>query len=398
MNKRIYLDYSATTPVEPRVMEAIAPYFSDVFGNPNSQHFYGREAMKGITIARKQVASAINAASATEIYFTSGGTESDNWAIKGVAEEYRHKGNHIITSAIEHPAVLNTLKSLEAKGYDVTYLPVDSDGLISLDDLRNAITDKTILITIMFANNEIGTVMPVAEIGAIAHERGVIFHTDAVQAGGSVPIDVQAMNIDLLSMSGHKIYAPKGIGAVYKSNRLKIAKFMNGGEQERGQRAGTLNSVGIVGLGAAIELAVSEMDKNTKHMRELRDYFVESVESRIDNVYYNGTRDVNKRLSGNANFSFEFIEGESLLLRLDLAGIAVSSGSACSSGSLEPSHVLLATGRAIELAHGSIRFSIGKLTTREDIDYTVDTLVSAVNALRELSPLFKEYKGDKIYV
>lgn len=396
--KKIYLDHAATTPVDECVMQRILPYFTDVFGNASSQHSHGREANKGVDAARRQVAQAINAKSASEIYFTSGGTESDNWAIKGVAEHYSNKGKHIITSSVEHPAVTNSLKALEKRGYEVTYLPVDGNGSISVADLEKAIRSDTILITIMSANNEIGTVMPIKEIGAAAHKHGVIFHTDAVQAIGAVPIDVQAMNIDLLSLSGHKIYAPKGIGALYKSNRLALGKFMNGGEQERAQRAGTHNTAGIVGLGAAIEIAVRDMVKNNHYISSLRDYFVSEVEKRLDRVYYNGSRNNANRLPSNANFSFEFIEGESLLLRLDLAGISVSSGSACSSGSLEPSHVLLATGRAIELAHGSLRFSFGKHNTIDEVNYTLDILTDTVKSLRELSPLFNQFKGDKHYV
>lgn len=395
---KIYLDHAATTPVDECVMQQILPYFTDIFGNASSQHSHGRDANKGVDNARRQVAKAINANSPSEIYFTSGGTESDNWAIKGVAELYANKGKHIITSSVEHPAVTNSLKALEKRGFEVTYLPVNSDGMINVIELEAAIRKDTILITIMYANNEIGTIMPIKQIGAIARKHGVIFHTDAVQAIGAIPIDVQDMNIDLLSMSGHKIYAPKGIGALYKSNRLALGKFMNGGEQERAQRAGTHNTTGIVGLGAAIEIAVRDMDKNNQYIASLRDYFVTEVEKRLDNIYYNGSRNKADRLPSNANFSFEFIEGESLLLRLDLAGISVSSGSACSSGSLEPSHVLLATGRAIELAHGSLRFSFGKHNTKQEIDYTIDTLVETVKSLRELSPLFNQYKGDKHYV
>lgn len=396
--KKIYLDHAATTPVDECVMQQMLPYFTEIYGNASSQHSHGREANKGVDAARRQVAQAINAKSASEIYFTSGGTESDNWAIKGVAEHYSNKGKHIITGSVEHPAVINSLRALEKHGYEVTYLPVDSNGSISVTDLENAIRSDTILITVMSANNEIGTVMPIKEIGAIAHKHGVIFHTDAVQAIGAVPIDVQAMNIDLLSLSGHKIYAPKGIGALYKSNRIALGKFMNGGEQERAQRAGTHNTAGIVGLGAAIEIAVRDMDKNNRYISSLRDYFVSEVEKRLDHVYYNGPRNNDDRLASNANFSFEFIEGESLLLRLDLAGISVSSGSACSSGSLEPSHVLLATGRAIELAHGSLRFSFGKHNSIEEINYTLDILTDTVKSLRELSPLFNQFKGDKHYV
>ncbi len=394
---RIYFDHSATTPTSEEVVKEMLPFFTDIYGNGSSQHSHGREAGKYIDIARRQVADAIGA-KASEIYFTSGGTESDNWAIRGVLSGYKAKGKHIITTCIEHPAMIKTLESLQKNGLaEVTFLGVDSEGFICLEELKNAIRPDTILISVMTANNEIGTIQDIKEIGAIAKANNIIFHTDAVQAIGNVKIDVKEMNIDLLSMSAHKFYGPKGIGVLYRRNGIKLGSYMTGGEQERNMRAGTLNTPGIVGMGKAIEIATRDIEKNNKYVSELRDYFVAQVESKIDNVYYNGTKS-NKRLASNANFSFEFIEGESLLLRLDLAGISVSSGSACSSGSLEPSYVLLATGRAIELAHGSLRFSFGKNNTKQEIDYCVQNLVKIVQDLRELSPLFLIKKGENKYV
>lgn len=394
---RIYFDHSATTPTSEEVVKEMLPFFTDIYGNGSSQHSHGREAGKYIDIARRQVADAIGAKPG-EIYFTSGGTESDNWAIRGVLSGYKAKGKHIITTCIEHPAMIKTLESLQKNGLaEVTFLGVDSEGFICLEELKNAIRPDTILISVMTANNEIGTIQDIKEIGAIAKANNIIFHTDAVQAIGNVKIDVKEMNIDLLSMSAHKFYGPKGIGVLYRRNGIKLGSYMTGGEQERNMRAGTLNTPAIVGMGKAIEIATRDIEKNNKYVSELRDYFVAQVESKIDNVYYNGTKS-NKRLASNANFSFEFIEGESLLLRLDLAGISVSSGSACSSGSLEPSYVLLATGRAIELAHGSLRFSFGKNNTMQEIDYCVQNLVKIVQDLRELSPLFLIKKGENKYV
>lgn len=394
---RIYFDHSATTPTSEEVVKEMLPFFTDIYGNGSSQHSHGREAGKYIDIARRQVADAIGAKPG-EIYFTSGGTESDNWAIRGVLSGYKAKGKHIITTCIEHPAMIKTLESLQKNGLaEVTFLGVDSEGFICLEELKNAIRPDTILISVMTANNEIGTIQDIKEIGAIAKANNIIFHTDAVQAIGNVKIDVKEMNIDLLSMSAHKFYGPKGIGVLYRRNGIKLGSYMTGGEQERNMRAGTLNTPAIVGMGKAIEIATRDIDKNNKYVSELRDYFVAQVESKINNVYYNGTKS-NKRLASNANFSFEFIEGESLLLRLDLAGISVSSGSACSSGSLEPSYVLLATGRAIELAHGSLRFSFGKNNTKQEIDYCVQNLVKIVQDLRELSPLFLIKKGENKYV
>lgn len=394
---RIYLDNSATTFTDPEVLEEMLPYFTEVYGNGSSQHFFGRDALKAIDNAREKVARAINC-KPNEIYFTSGGTESDNWAIKGIARAHRKKGKHIITSVIEHPAVIKTCEALEREGFEVTYVKVDSEGFVSPADIEAAIREDTILISIMTANNEMGTIQPIREIGAIAKAHRIPFHTDAVQAIGNVPIDVVADNIDMLSMSAHKFYGPKGVGVLYKRNGIKIDRFMDGGEQERNMRASTLNTPGIVGLGKAIEMAVADMDKHNAHIASLRDEFVRQVTERIPEVKLNGAKDFSKRLASNANFSFKYIEGESILMRLDLAGIAVSSGSACSSGSLEPSYVLLSLGVPIELAHGSIRFSFGKNNTMEEVNYTVDKLEETVRFLRELSPLFKFVQGEQKYV
>lgn len=395
--KSIYLDNSATTYTDSEVLKEMLPYFGEIYGNASSQHFFGRDALKAVDRARQQVAKAIGC-NPNEIYFTSGGTESDNWAIKGMALAHQDKGKHIITSCIEHPAVIKTCKALEKQGFEVTYLKVDNEGFISLDELEKAIRKDTILISIMTANNEVGTLQPIRQIGEIAHKHGVVFHTDAVQAVGNVPINVVEDNIDMLSMSGHKFYGPKGVGVLYKRNGLRIGRFMDGGEQERNMRASTINTPAIVGLGKAIEMAVENMQKNNEHIRQVRDYFVKEVQSRISDIYFNGPKDMSKRLSGNANFSFEFIEGESILMLLDMAGIAVSSGSACSSGSLEPSYVLLSIGVPIEVAHGTIRFSFGKSNTMEEAKYTVEKLVETVNRLREMSPLFKTVKGEEKYV
>lgn len=397
MERRIYLDNSATTYTDKEVLQKMLPYFSEVYGNGSSQHFFGREALVAIDEAREKVAKAIGA-KPTEIYFTSGGTESDNWAIKGAAHALREKGNHIITTAIEHPAVIKTCQALEKEGFEVTYLPVDSEGFVTAEQVEKAITDKTILISVMTANNEIGTIEPIREIGAVAKAHKILFHTDAVQAVGNVPIDVVKDNIDMLSMSAHKFYGPKGVGVLYKRNGVKIGRFMDGGEQERNMRASTLNTPGIVGLGAAIEIAVRDMEKNNKHVAELRDYFVKELLANVKDIKFNGPVDTSRRLPSNANFSFEYIEGESILMSLDLEGIAVSSGSACSSGSLEPSYVLLSVGVPIELAHGSIRFSFGKNNTMEEVKYTLEKLYAIVARLREMSPLFKEFKGEQKYV
>jgi cysteine desulfurase len=371
------------------------PYFNEIYGNPSSVHSFGREARKAVDMARERTAIALNALP-EEIYFTGGGTEADNWAIKGVALANMHKGKHIITTSIEHHAVLHTCKYLEKMGFEVTYLPVDSYGLVYPEQVKEAITDKTILISVMFANNEIGTIEPIKEIGAIARERGVYFHTDAVQVVGNLPIDVKDMNIDLLSLSAHKFYGPKGIGALYIKKGIKLHPFIHGGAQERNRRAGTENLPGIVGLGKAIELANSKLEESSKRLMAMRDRLISGVLNSIENVRLNGHP--TRRLPGNANFSFEFIEGESLLLSLDMKGIAASSGSACTSGSLDPSHVLLAIGLPHEIAHGSLRLTLGDGNTDEDIDYVLEILPGIVQRLREMSPLFAQHKGGKQYV
>lgn len=382
--KRIYLDNAATTAVAPAVLETMLPYFTEIYGNPSSIHATGREAHKAVDAARRQVAAAINA-QPSEIYFTAGGSESDNWAIKGTAFARKSKGNHIITTAIEHHAVLHTCQWLEKQGFEVTYLPVDEYGMVSPADVEAAITDKTILISIMMANNEIGTIEPIAEIGAIARRHGVLFHTDAVQAVGAIPVDVQALQVDMLSMSSHKFHGPKGVGALYIRKGVKLDVFMAGGAQERGQRAGTENLAGIVGMGKAIELAVAGMADNAARMTALRDKLIRGILDRIPDVKLNGHPDI--RLPNNANVSVRYIEGEALLLRLDLAGISASSGSACTSGSLDPSHVLLAIGLPHEIAHGSLRLTLGTDTTEADIDAVLDVLPGIVKDLRDMSVL-----------
>ena len=386
----VYFDNSATTKTDERVIEAMMPYITENYGNPSSIYKIGRENRKAVEEAREQVAKALNC-EPNEIYFTNGGSESDNTAIRGIAYAYKNKGNHIITSKIEHPAVLETCKQLEKEGFEVSYIGVDENGIIKLDELKNAIKPTTTLISIMFANNEIGTIEPIEEIGKIAKENNIFFHTDAVQAVGNVRIDVKQLNIDALSMSGHKFYGPKGIGALYVKKGIKFEKLINGGHQERNKRAGTENVAGIVGLGKAIELAYQELDEHNKKIKELRDYYVEQVKAKIPYIRING--DETKRLPGNSNISFRFIEGEGLLLNLDLKGICASSGSACTSGSLDPSHVLLAIGLPHEIAHGSLRISIGKYNTKEEVDYLVENLVEIIGRLREMSPLWEEFIG-----
>ena len=381
---RIYLDNAATTAVSPEVLEAMLPYFTQCFGNPSSIHSTGRDARRVVDAARKQVAAAIGA-QPQEIYFTAGGSESDNWAIKGTAFAKRSKGNHIITSAIEHHAVLHTCAWLEKQGFEVTYLPVDEFGRVRVEDVEKAITDRTILITIMAANNEIGTIQPIAEIGKLAHDKGILFHTDAVQAIGAMPIDVNAMHIDMLSMSGHKFHGPKGIGALYIHKGVKIDQYLHGGAQERGQRAGTENLAGIVGMGKAIEIATQHLEENAARLTVLRDKLIDGILAEIPDVRLNGHR--TQRLPNNVNVSVRYVEGEALLLRLDLAGIAGSSGSACTSGSLDPSHVLLAIGLPHEIAHGSLRLSLGTDTTEAEIDEVLDKLPGIVKNLRDMSPL-----------
>lgn len=388
MDKIRYFDHAATTATKEEVVKEMLPYFTLNYGNASSIYSIGRKSKKAVEDARDKVANAIGA-NPKEIYFTACGSESDNLAIKGVAYANKEKGNHIITTKIEHPAVLNTCKTLEKQGFTVTYLNVDSEGLISLDELEKSITDKTILITIMFANNEIGTIQPIKEIGEIAKKHNIYFHTDAVQAIGNVRINVQELNIDLLSMSAHKFYGPKGMGALYVKSGIKFDKIQDGGHQERNKRAGTENVAGIVGLGKAIELAYENFDEYNKKLTELRDYYISRIEKEIPYVKLNGHR--TKRLPGNANISFRFIEGESLLLNLDLKGICASSGSACTSGSLDPSHVLLAIGLPHEIAHGSLRTTFGDDNTKEDVDFLVETLIEVVQKLRNMSPLYEDF-------
>jgi cysteine desulfurase len=385
------MDYHATTPVDPRVLEAMMPYFTEAFGNAASRnHPFGWKAEEAVEQARKQVADLIGA-NAKEIIFTSGATESNNLAIKGAAEMYREKGNHIITCVTEHKAVIDTCKRLEKEGYRVTYLPVLKDGRISLDDLRAAITDKTILITIMSANNEIGVLQPIEEIGAIAKEKGILFHTDAVQAVGKVPFDVNKVKADLVAMSGHKIYGPKGVGALYvrrRNPRVLLAAQIDGGGHERGMRSGTLNVPGIVGMGKAAEICKAEMASEAKRLSSLRDRLNEALHKNLDEIYINGSME--HRLPHNLNISFAYVEGESLLMGIN--DVAVSSGSACTSASLEPSYVLKALGAGDDLAHSSIRFGLGRWTTDEEVDYVVNKLTNVVQRLREMSPLYEMVK------
>ena len=387
----IYMDNHATTPVDPRVVDAMLPYFTERFGNAASRnHSFGWAGEEAVENARAQVASLIGA-TPKEIIFTSGATESDNLMIKGVAEMYREKGNHIITQAIEHKAVLDTCKRLEKYGYEVTYLPVQRDGRVNPEDVRKAITPKTILITIMYANNEIGIVNPMAEIGKIAKEHGIIFAVDGVQAVGKIPVDVQKDNIDLLAISGHKIYGPKGVGALYvrrRNPRVQLSAIIDGGGHERGMRSGTLNVTGIIGLGKACELAQQEMPEESKKMRALRDRLRAGLEAKLDEVYINGSME--HRLPNNLNMSFAYVEGESLLMGIN--DVAVSSGSACTSATLEPSYVLKALGVGEDLAHTSIRFGLGRFNTEEEVDYVTDKMVQVVTKLRELSPLYEMAK------
>jgi cysteine desulfurase len=387
----IYMDNHATTPLDPRVLEAMMPYLTGIFGNAASRnHSFGWEAEKAVEHAREQVAKLIGA-TAKEVIFTSGATESNNLAIKGIAEMYRERGNHIITQVTEHKAVLDTCKKLEKQGYRVTYLPVKADGLIDLEDLKRAVDDQTILVSIMYASNEIGVIQPVREIGAFCHEKGILFHTDAVQAVGKIPVDVQKDNIDVLSLSGHKIYGPKGVGALYvrrRNPRVQISEQINGGGHERGMRSGTLNVPGIVGLGAACEIAMNEMEAEGKRELELRDYLKNKLEKALDYVHVNGNMD--HHLPGNLNMSFVYVEGESLLMGIN--DIAVSSGSACTSATLEPSYVLKALGLGDDVAHSSIRFGLGRFNTKAEVDYVSDKIIDVVQKLRELSPLYEMVK------
>jgi cysteine desulfurase len=381
---KIYLDHGATTPLRPEVLEAMSPYLTDFFGNPSSLHSFGREVRKGLEEAREKVAAAIGAGE-REIVFTSGGTEADNLAIRGVARAASARGNHIITSAVEHHAVLDTCLALREEGFDVTVLPVDEYGMVKVSDVDAAITDKTILISIMLANNEVGTIQPVAEIGKIARDRGVVFHTDAVQAIGNLPVNVNELHCDLLAVSAHKHYGPKGVGALYvrKGTRLKV--FNYGGSQERKMRPGTENVPGIIGMGRAIELAVEELDKKADRIRKLRDKLIAGILA-IGHVRLNGHP--TQRLPGNVNVSVSYVEGESLILSLDLKGIAASSGSACTSGSLDPSHVLLAMGLDHQTAHGSLRLTLGAGNTEEEIDYVLSVMPDIVSRLRSMSPVY----------
>lgn len=383
--ERIYLDYAATAPCDPQALKAMEPYFFEKYGNASSLHSFGQEAKKGVEDSREALASFLGARP-DEIVFTSGGTESDNFALKGVASALEKKGNHIITSNIEHHAVSEPCKFLEKKGFSVTYIPVDKFGLVSPDDVRKAITDKTILISIMHANNEIGTIQPIAEIGKIAKEKGVCFHTDAVQTVGHIPVNVNELNVDLLSLSAHKFYGPKGVGALYIKKGTRIDRFLHGGDQEKGRRASTHNTTGIVGLGKAIELCLKNMDAEVKLQSGLRDKLIKEVQGRIKDVLLNGHPA--KRLPNNVNFSIKYIEGESILLNLDLVGIAASTGSACTSTSLEPSHVLLAIGLSHEVAHGSLRITMGRWTKESDINYLLEHLPKIVAKLRAMSPLY----------
>ena len=389
MNKLIYLDNAATTKTAPEVLEAMLPYFSEYYGNPSSIYDFGQKSKEAVTRGRQQIADVLNAKK-EEIYFTAGGSEADNWALKATFEAYKSKGNHIITTKIEHHAILHTCEYLEKeRGAKITYLDVDENGIVRLDELEKAITPETILISVMFANNEIGSIQPIKEIGEIAHKHGVLFHTDAVQAFGQVPINVDEMNIDMLSSSGHKLNGPKGIGFLYIRKGVKIRSFIHGGAQERKRRAGTENVPGIVGYGKAVELAMASMEQRMKHETELRDYAIARIENEIPYCRLNGDRV--KRVPNNINFSFQFVEGESLLIMLDMKGICASSGSACTSGSLDPSHVLLAIGLPHEIAHGSLRMTLGADTTKEDIDYTVDQLKEIVAHLRSMSPLYEDF-------
>ena len=388
MSKLIYLDNAATTATRPEVVEAMLPYFSEKYGNPSSIYSFAGQSKKAVDHAREQVASALNA-DADEIYFTAGGSESDNWALVATAEALENKGKHIITSKIEHHAILHTCEYLEKRGFEVTYLDVDEYGMVDLAQLQSSIRPDTILISVMFANNEIGTIEPVAEIAKIAKENGILFHTDAVQAFCQVPIDVKELNIDMLSASGHKLNGPKGIGFLYVRKGVRIGSFIHGGAQERKRRAGTENVPGIVGLGMAVEIAQKTMRERTAKERELRDYLIERVLAEVPYSRLNGHR--TQRLPGNTNFCFRFIEGESLLMFLDMKGICGSSGSACTSGSLDPSHVLLAIGLPHEIAHGSLRLTLNETNTREEMDFVVESIKEIVTKLRTMSPLYADF-------
>ena len=384
----IYLDHAATTAARPEVVEAMLPYFTEKFGNPSSVYTFSQQNKAVITQCREVIANSLNAKS-NEIYFTAGGSESDNWALKATAEAYASKGKHIITTKIEHHAILHTAQYLEQRGFEVTYLDVDENGLVKLDQLKAAIRPDTILISVMFANNEIGTIEPIKEIGEIAHEHGIIFHTDAVQAYGQVPIDVDEYHIDMLSASGHKLNGPKGIGFLYIRTGLKLRSFVHGGAQERSRRAGTENVTGIVGLAKAVEIAFATMEERTKKETAMRDHLIDRLLAEVPYARLNGHR--TKRLPNNVNISFQFIEGESMLIMLDMKGICASSGSACTSGSLDPSHVLLAIGLPHEIAHGSLRMTLGEENTMEEMDYVADQIKEIVTKLRAMSPLYEDF-------
>lgn len=388
MERLIYLDNAATTKTAPEVVEAMLPYFTEHYGNPSSVYGFAA-ANKEVVVSQREVIAGALGAAPNEIYFTAGGSESDNWALVATAEAYGARGKHIITSKIEHHAILHTCEYLEKRGFEITYLDVDENGIVDLAQLRQAIREDTILISVMYANNEIGTFQPIQEIGAIAREHGILFHTDAVQAFGQIPIDVDACHIDMLSASGHKLNGPKGIGFLYIRKGVKIRSFIHGGAQERRRRAGTENVPGIVGFGKAVERAVSTMEERTAKEIELRDYLIQRIETEIPFCRLNGDRQ--KRLPNNVNFSFQFIEGESLLIMLDMKGICASSGSACTSGSLDPSHVLLAIGLPHEIAHGSLRMTLNEEITKEDLDYVVDSLKEIIQNLRNMSPLYEDF-------
>lgn len=388
MGKPIYLDNAATTKTAPEVVEAMLPYFTEGYGNPSSIYSIGSAAKEAVTKARETIASTLGAKT-NEIYFTGGGSEADNWALVATAEAYAAKGKHIITSKIEHHAILHTCEYLEKRGYEITYIDVDGDGILKLEDLKRAIRPDTILISVMFANNEIGTIQPIKEIGAVAKEHGILFHTDAVQAYAHVPIQVDELNIDMLSASGHKFHGPKGIGFLYIRTGIKIRSFLHGGQQERGRRAGTENVPGIVGMGRAAKLAFSQLEENAKKEEALRDYLIGRIGEEVPYCRLNGDRE--RRLSNNVNFSFQFVEGESLLIMLDMKGICASSGSACTSGSLDPSHVLLAIGLPHEIAHGSLRLTVSAENTMEEMDSVVEAVKGIVGRLREMSPLYEDF-------
>ncbi len=388
----IYLDHAATTPARKEVVEAMLPYFTENFGNPSSVYTFSQKNKAVITECREMIANSIHA-KGNEIYFTAGGTEADNWALKAAAEAYQSKGKHIITTKIEHHAILHTAQYLEKNGYEVTYLDVDEHGVVKIEELKQAIRPDTILISVMFANNEIGTIQPIKEIGALAKEHGIIFHTDAVQAYGQIPIDVDEYNIDMLSASGHKLNGPKGIGFLYIRTGLKLRNFVHGGAQERSRRAGTENVTGIVGFAKAVEIACETMEERTNKEIMMREHLINRIMEEIPYVRINGHR--KDRLPNNVNVSFQFIEGESLLIMLDMAGVCASSGSACTSGSLDPSHVLLAIGLPHEIAHGSLRLTVGEENTMEELDYVVDEIKNIVQRLRDMSPLYEDFMKSK---